>query len=110
MDGDTLDRIVEFKDASPEERAITLCNSGVICANSDTLFDLIDAVGNDNASGEYYLTDIVAIARARGLSATVVTCDEAETMGINTRAELAAGRGRSFRPAPAPRRWTTASP
>jgi len=53
------------------------------------MFDLLDGVGNDNASGEYYLTDIVAIARARGLRATAVTCDEAETLGINTRAELA---------------------
>ncbi len=51
--------------------------------------DLIDAVGNDNASGEYYLTDIVGLARARGLSATAIACDEAETLGINSRAELA---------------------
>ncbi|QFU08325.1 Bifunctional protein GlmU [Rhodobacteraceae bacterium THAF1] len=85
----TLERIVEFKDATEAERAITLCNSGVICADAATLFDLIDAVGNDNASGEYYLTDIVGIARARGLHCAAVTCPEAETMGINTRAELA---------------------
>jgi len=85
---DQLDRIVEFKDASGEERSVTLCNSGVIAANSTTLFDLIDAVGNENAAGEYYLTDIIGIARARGLSATVVRCDEAETLGINSRAEL----------------------
>ncbi|MCL3882783.1 bifunctional UDP-N-acetylglucosamine diphosphorylase/glucosamine-1-phosphate N-acetyltransferase GlmU [Marivita sp. GX14005] len=90
MQGDTLERIVEYKDATDEERGITLCNSGVICADCGALFDLIDAVGNDNASGEYYLTDIIAIARARGLSATAVTCDEAETLGINSRAELAA--------------------
>jgi bifunctional UDP-N-acetylglucosamine pyrophosphorylase/glucosamine-1-phosphate N-acetyltransferase len=89
MDGDRLDRIVEFKDATDEERAITLCNSGVIVADAKTLFDLVAAVGNDNAAGEYYLTDIIGIARARGLSATAVTCPEAETMGINTRAELA---------------------
>jgi len=89
MQGETLQSIVEFKDASHKERAITLCNSGVILANSETLFDLIDAVGNDNASGEYYLTDIVAIARARGLTATAVTCPEAETMGVNSRADLA---------------------
>ncbi|WP_425101171.1 bifunctional UDP-N-acetylglucosamine diphosphorylase/glucosamine-1-phosphate N-acetyltransferase GlmU [Tropicibacter sp. S64] len=87
--GETLERIVEFKDATDEERAITLCNSGVICADSTVLFNLVDAVGNDNASGEYYLTDIVAIARARGLSATVVRCDERETLGVNSRAELA---------------------
>ena len=89
LDGDALLAIVEYADATDEERDITICNSGVICANSNTLFDLIDAVGNDNASGEYYLTDIVEIARAQGLSATAVTCDEAETMGINSRAQLA---------------------
>lgn len=90
MDGTALDRIVEYKDATDEERAITLCNSGVICADRDTLFSLIDAVDNQNAAGEYYLTDIIGIARARGLSATAVTCDESETLGINSRAELAA--------------------
>lgn len=89
MTDDRLEAIVEFKDASPEERAITLCNSGVICAEAETLFSLIDAVGNDNASGEYYLTDIIAIANARGLTATAVVCDEAETMGVNSRAQLA---------------------
>lgn len=89
MQDDQLDRIVEFKDATEAERAITLCNSGVIACRAALLFDLIDAVGNDNAAGEYYLTEIVGLARARGLSATVVTCDESETLGINTRAELA---------------------
>ncbi|AKS46625.1 UDP-N-acetylglucosamine pyrophosphorylase /glucosamine-1-phosphate N-acetyltransferase [Octadecabacter temperatus] len=89
MDGDALSAIVEFKDATDAERAITLCNSGVICAKSDVLFDLIDSVSNENASGEYYLTDIIGIARSKGLSATVVRCDEAETMGINSRPELA---------------------
>ncbi len=88
-DGDTLDRIVEFKDATDEERAITLCNSGVLTCDAATLFDLIAGVGNDNASGEYYLTDIVALARERGLTATAVTCDEVETMGVNSRADLA---------------------
>lgn len=90
MQGDTLERIVEFKDATNEERAITLCNSGVICAARETLFTLLDAVTNDNASGEYYLTDIVGLARQRGLSATAVTCDETETMGVNSRTDLAA--------------------
>ena len=89
MAADQLDRIVEFKDANEEERAVTLCNSGVVAANAATLFALIDAVGNDNAAGEYYLTDIIGIARSRGLSATVVQCEEAETLGINSRAELA---------------------
>ncbi|MBM1557314.1 bifunctional UDP-N-acetylglucosamine diphosphorylase/glucosamine-1-phosphate N-acetyltransferase GlmU [Sulfitobacter mediterraneus] len=90
LQGDRLDRIVEYKDASDEERAITLCNSGVVACKSDLLFDLIDAVGNDNAAGEYYLTDIVEIARTRGLSATAVTCAEEETMGVNSRVDLAA--------------------
>ena len=65
LNGQSLERIVEFKDASPEERAISLCNSGVICASTDLLFDLVNSVNNQNASGEYYLTDIVGIARAR---------------------------------------------
>ncbi|NBR91225.1 MAG: bifunctional UDP-N-acetylglucosamine diphosphorylase/glucosamine-1-phosphate N-acetyltransferase GlmU, partial [Rhodobacteraceae bacterium] len=89
MEGDSLQRIVEYKDATETERAITLCNSGVIAADCTQLFDLISQISNANASGEYYLTDVVGLARAHGLSATAVTCDEAETMGINSRAELA---------------------
>jgi bifunctional UDP-N-acetylglucosamine pyrophosphorylase / glucosamine-1-phosphate N-acetyltransferase len=89
VQGDTLEKIVEFKDATDAERAITLCNSGVICADRARLFDLIAQVGNANAAGEYYLTDIVALGRTAGLRASVVTCPEAETLGINTRAELA---------------------
>jgi bifunctional UDP-N-acetylglucosamine pyrophosphorylase/glucosamine-1-phosphate N-acetyltransferase len=87
--GNDLLAIREFKDATDEERAITICNSGVICADAKTLFSLVAKVGNGNAGGEYYLTDIVELARAGGLSAGVVICDEAETMGINTRTELA---------------------
>jgi bifunctional UDP-N-acetylglucosamine pyrophosphorylase/glucosamine-1-phosphate N-acetyltransferase len=90
LDGDRLLRIVEFKDATPEERAIRLCNSGVVMAGTATLLRLCAAVRNDNAAGEYYLTDIVGLARTEGLSATVVLCDEAETMGVNSRADLAA--------------------
>ncbi len=89
-EGTSLLRIVEWKDATDEERAITLCNSGVISADSATLFDLLDGIGNDNASGEYYLTDVVGLARDRGFSATVVRCPESETLGINSRAELSA--------------------
>jgi len=89
MDGDALQAITEFKDADEATRAINLCNSGVIAAKADVLFDLLDGVNDDNAAGEYYLTDIIAIARTRGLSAGVVRCDEAETMGINSRPELA---------------------
>jgi len=90
MQGDDLDKIVEFKDANAAERKIKLCNSGMIIANANLLFDLVSAVDCKNAANEYYITDIIAIARARGLTATAVTCDEGETMGINSRAELAA--------------------
>ena len=89
MDGDQLQRIVEFKDATEAERAITLCNSGVLAAPAPLLFDLIAEVSNENAQNEYYLTDLPRLARARGLSVAVVKCDEGETLGINSRAELA---------------------
>lgn len=88
-EGETLLAIREYKDATEAERAITLCNSGVICADVQTLAALVAKVGNTNAAGEYYLTDIVELARAQGLSAGVVLCDEAETLGANTRAQLA---------------------
>lgn len=87
--GAALDRIVEFKDATEAERAITLCNSGVMALDADLLRDLLPRIGNANAAGEYYLTDLVGLARASGHDAAVVTCDESETLGINTRAELA---------------------
>ena len=89
-DEGAIQRIVEFKDATDIERAITLCNSGVICCAAPLLFELLNKVTNDNASGEYYLTDVIGLARTAGHTATVVTCSEAETLGINSRAELAA--------------------
>lgn len=84
-----LEAIVEAKGATAAQLAITLCNGGLVAADAQTLFDLLQGISNDNASGEYYLTDVVAAARAKGFSTSVVTCDESETMGINTRAELA---------------------
>jgi len=89
MRGDDLDRIVEFKDATPEQRKIDFCNSGVMACDAATLFDLIDEVGNDNAAGEFYLTDVAELACARGLRVTAVACDEGETLGINSRTDLA---------------------
>jgi bifunctional UDP-N-acetylglucosamine pyrophosphorylase / glucosamine-1-phosphate N-acetyltransferase len=89
LDGDDLVKIVEYKDATADQRAITLMNSGVIACEIGVLRDLVAGLKNDNAAGEYYLTDIVAAARARGLSATAVTCPEAETLGVDTRAGLA---------------------
>ncbi|MEM9437711.1 MAG: bifunctional UDP-N-acetylglucosamine diphosphorylase/glucosamine-1-phosphate N-acetyltransferase GlmU [Pseudomonadota bacterium] len=88
-EGDRLLRIVEYKDASEQERAITLCNSGVLAADAPLLFELLSEVTNDNAAGEYYLTSLPGLAGRRGLVTRVVRCDEAETLGINSRAELA---------------------
>lgn len=87
--GDTLDAIVEYKDATKAQRDIDFCNSGVICADAELLFSLLDDVSNNNASGEYYLTDIVGLAGSRGLTCAAIACDEAETMGVNSRVDLA---------------------
>ncbi len=84
-----LQNIVEAKDATDEEKKITLCNGGLIAADAQQLFALLAKVKNDNASGEYYLTSVVAKAAENGLTTGVVTCLEDETMGINTRADLA---------------------
>lgn len=90
MDGKQLKRIVEFKDATARERDITLCNSGVIYGDATLILDLCSRLENNNANGEYYLTDIVAMANERGHPVTAITCAQDETLGINTRAELAA--------------------
>ena len=79
--------MVEFKDANPEERAVNLCNSGLMAVRSADLFRLLDRIGNDNAAGEYYLPDIVMLAAADG--ATRRHRDGAgEVAGVNSRAEL----------------------
>ena len=88
-------KMVEFKDATPGERATRLCNSGLLAARADDLFALLARVGNDNAQGEYYLPDIVNIALADGRTAAVVVTDDAdEVAGINSRSELALAEGR----------------
>ncbi|MBR9825588.1 MAG: bifunctional UDP-N-acetylglucosamine diphosphorylase/glucosamine-1-phosphate N-acetyltransferase GlmU [Alphaproteobacteria bacterium] len=86
----TLDRIVEYKDANETERAVRLVNSGVLAAPAKLLFELLGEVTNENANGEYYLTDVVGLARARGLKAVVVHADADEVLGVNSRADLAA--------------------
>ncbi|WP_407647625.1 bifunctional UDP-N-acetylglucosamine diphosphorylase/glucosamine-1-phosphate N-acetyltransferase GlmU [Aurantiacibacter sediminis] len=84
-------KMVEWKDASEEERACTLCNSGLLAARSQDLFALLDRVSNDNAQAEYYLPDIVNIAIADGHNCAVVSTSRPdEVAGINSRAELAA--------------------
>ena len=92
-DGDSLLRIVEAKEASPAELAIRACNSGVLAADAALLFDLLGRVTNANAKGEYYLTDVVGLARAAGKSVRVAMADEADVAGVNSQAELAAVEG-----------------
>lgn len=82
--------IREETDATAAERAIDFCNSGVMAFRSpEMLFDLLGEVGTDNAKGEYYLTDVIAIAAARGHAIEARECPELEVLGINTRAHLA---------------------
>lgn len=86
----TIARIVEAKDASPEEYAVTLCNSGVMAGHTALMFDLLEKVGNDNANGEYYLTDLVGLANEAGERVEAVRCPMESVMGVNSRSELAA--------------------
>ncbi len=86
----TLSRIVEFRDADAEQRKIGLCNAGIMAMDGRQLFGLLDRVGNDNAKGEYYLTDIVAAAGDAGLRCTVIDGGTQPLPGIDSRAELAA--------------------
>ncbi len=88
--GGALERIVEAREASPDELAVRLCNSGVMAAAADRMFRLLAKVGNNNAKGEYYLTDLVGLARAEGGDARAALCNEADVLGVNSRAELAA--------------------
>lgn len=92
-DGTVL-KMVEFKDATPEERAVDLCNSGLIVAHSDDMWPLLNAVDNNNAQGEYYLPDVATGAIARGDKVVVVECEADEVAGINSRSELAAAEMR----------------
>ncbi len=90
-DGDgVIQTMVEFKDASPEQRAINLCNSGVMAVKSEQLWALLSRVDNNNAAGEYYLPDVVMLARQDGLPSVVVETGEDEVAGVNSRVELAA--------------------
>ncbi len=88
--GERLIAIREEKDASAEERASRLCNAGPIAFSGAEALDLLAAVTPDNAQNEYYLTDIVEIANARGLMARALIAKEREVMGVNDRAQLAA--------------------
>jgi bifunctional UDP-N-acetylglucosamine pyrophosphorylase/glucosamine-1-phosphate N-acetyltransferase len=94
MDGNALTKIVEFKDATPGELAITFCNSGVMAADAATLMAHLGRLRPQNAAGEYYLTDVVEVARAAGGSAGAVLCPQDETLGVDSRAGLAQAEAR----------------
>ncbi len=87
--GDDLAQIVEAKEATPEQLNINLCNSGVMALPAGLLFELLAEVKNDNAKGEYYLTDIVGLARNRRLHCRVAVAAEEDVMGVNSQVELA---------------------
>jgi bifunctional UDP-N-acetylglucosamine pyrophosphorylase / glucosamine-1-phosphate N-acetyltransferase len=84
-----LERIVESRDADAAEKAIDFCNSGVMCLDGALIAPLLGAIKNDNVKSEFYLTDVVAEARAAGHVAIAVEGDEAEFQGVNSRAEMA---------------------
>ncbi|MDE0050845.1 MAG: bifunctional UDP-N-acetylglucosamine diphosphorylase/glucosamine-1-phosphate N-acetyltransferase GlmU [Rhodospirillales bacterium] len=86
----TLARIVEHAEAGADERAVTLCNAGTMAIDGRRLFPLLDAIGNENAKGEYYLTDLPAVVAAAGGVCAVAEALAEEVMGINDRAQLAA--------------------
>lgn len=88
-DSGRIEKMVEYKDATPAERDCRLCNSGLMAVRSQDLFALLSRVGKDNAVGEYYLVDIVNIAIADGRACAVITTDPFDVAGINSRAELA---------------------
>ncbi len=88
-DGNIL-RIVEHNDANDAERALSLCNGGIMAVRTPLLFELLDQVTNDNAKGEFYLTDIVGLANMAGLPVDHVITPQSDVMGINDRRDLAA--------------------
>jgi bifunctional UDP-N-acetylglucosamine pyrophosphorylase/glucosamine-1-phosphate N-acetyltransferase len=87
--GDDLAKIVEARDATVDELNIHLCNSGIMALPARLLFELLAEVRNDNAKGEYYLPDIVALARARHLHCRIAVAAEEDVMGVNSQVELA---------------------
>jgi len=89
MKGQELERIVEYKDASEEERAITFCNSGVMAFNGRHLFEILAQIGNHNAAGEFYLTDAIEVAHKMGLKCSALEGNPEEVASANTLEELA---------------------
>lgn len=88
-EGDQITAIREHKDASEAERAIDICNSGIMAFKRQHMLRLVDSIGTDNAKGEYYLTDAIEIAHRSGLKVQATEAEEDEVMGVNDRAQLA---------------------
>jgi bifunctional UDP-N-acetylglucosamine pyrophosphorylase / glucosamine-1-phosphate N-acetyltransferase len=84
-----LTAIVEYVDCDEALKASNLCNSGVMAFDGQYMFELLDAITSENSKGEYYLTDVVAIAKSKGLHCAFVEGNPKEVLGINTKAELA---------------------
>ncbi len=89
MKNGELERIVEYKDATEEERAVNFCNSGMMCFDGEKMFEILAEISNENAAGEYYLTDAIAIALRKGYKCSAVECAVEEAAAANTREELA---------------------
>ncbi len=90
MGDEGLERIIEYKDANDTERTIRLCNSGVMCVSGKYILELVSKIKNDNTAGEYYITDIVKIAKTMGLKTDFVMGSAEELHGINSPEELEA--------------------
>ena len=85
-----LEQIVEHAEASDAQRAVGFCNSGILAGRAEDMRRLMPKIRNDNSKGEYYLTDIVALARAEGLQVATSEADEMEVTGVNSKPELLA--------------------
>ena len=86
---DVVSEIVEDKDCTPDQKALTTCNAGVYCVTGGRLFCWLDKLSNDNAQGEYYLTDMVSIAKTENIDCAYVLTDETQVLGVNSRSQLA---------------------
>lgn len=89
VDENGLEAIVEFKDATWEQRAIGLCNSGIMCVNGTKLFTLLKQIRNENAAQEYYLTDIIKLAKEAEMNVGYIVVNQKEASGVNSRIDLA---------------------
>src|SRR5262245_34355335 len=85
MEGDELAAIREDRDATPDEKKIGFCNAGIMALSGESALELLDGVSNANAKREFYLTDVVSLARAAGLKTAAIVAEEEEVQGVNTR-------------------------